>query len=46
MRKFLNLNLDVSIFNVIQIIIRGKIKITYLGDITEAPIIEYTIVKK
>ena len=43
---FLNLKFKVSIFNTIQIIIRGKINITYLGDITDALTIEYVIVKK
>ena len=43
---FLNLKFKVFIFNTIQIIIRGKINITYLGDITDALIIEYVIVKK
>ena len=36
----LNLNFDTSILNTDQMIINGKMKITYFGDITDAPIIE------
>ena len=36
----LNLNFDTSILNTDQMIINGKMKIIYFGDITDAPIIE------
>ena len=45
-KKFLFLKPDFPISAVIQIIIKGRIKIIYFGEITEAPITEQSIVRK